>query len=58
MIVQERIDDTNLIKTYSDEGFMIEQVGTGIRYPEAIDPEEMGRLYIETDELIEDEQEN
>lgn len=53
MIVQERLEDNpTLIKTYSDSGFMIEQVGTGIRYSEAIDPEDMHRTYIETDEPI------
>ena len=30
----------------------IEQVGTGARYDEAIDPENSGRTYIETDEPI------
>lgn len=39
------------IKTYSDEGFMIER--DGVRYSEAIDPAGFGRTYTETDELIE-----
>lgn len=50
-------DGTNLILTYSDEHFMIEQVGTGIRYAEAIDPDFMERTYIETDEPIPEEEE-
>lgn len=48
-------DGTNLILTYSDENFMIEQVDTGIRYAEAIDPDFMNRTYIETDEPIPEE---
>ena len=35
---------------YSDSGFMIER--DGARYSEAIDPLDSGRLYTETDELI------
>ena len=53
MIVQERIENTDLIKTYSDAGFMIEQNGTGFLYAEAIDPDYMNRAYTETDVLIE-----
>lgn len=40
----------NLIRTYSDQGYKIER--DGVRYDEAIDPENMGRVYTETDELI------
>ena len=36
---------------YSDSGFMIER--DGIRYSEAVDPLNSGRVYTETDELIE-----
>ena len=39
------------VKTYSDEGFMVER--DGVRYSEAIDPAEFGRVYTETDEKIE-----
>ena len=35
---------------YSDSGFMIER--DGIRYSEAVDPLNSGRVYTETDELI------
>ena len=45
------INGKEFIKTYSDEGFMIER--EGVRYSEAIDPAEFNRQYIETDELIE-----
>jgi hypothetical protein len=43
------------VKTYSDEGYMVER--DGVRYSEAIDPAEFGRQYIETDEKIEPIQE-
>ena len=35
---------------YSDSGYMIER--DGVRYSEAVDPLASGRLYKETDELI------
>ena len=35
---------------YSDSGFMIER--EGVRYSEAVDPLDSGRLYTETDEPI------
>lgn len=41
-----REDGVNLYRTYSDEGFMIER--DGVFYEEAIDPEDSGRLYNET----------
>ena len=37
--------------TYSDSGYMIER--DGVRYSEAVDPLDFGRVYTETDELIE-----
>lgn len=55
MIVTEyyktREDGVVLNHTYSDAGMMIER--DGVRYSEAIDPAELGRTYIETDEPIE-----
>ena len=45
-----RSDGTRLQRTYSDKYFMIER--DGVRYEEAIDPEDFGRIYIETDEPI------
>jgi hypothetical protein len=53
MIITENltIGGRAFVKTYSDEGFMVER--DGIRYSEAIDPAEFGRQYIETDEPIE-----
>ena len=35
---------------YSDSGYMIER--DGVRYSEAVDPLDSGRLYTETDEPI------
>ena len=55
MIITEhymtRADGVVLNRTYSDKGMMIER--DGIRYAEAIDPAELGRTYIETDEPVE-----
>lgn len=55
MIVTEyfktRSDGVVLNRTYSDIGMMIER--DGVRYSEAIDPAELNRQYIETDEPIE-----
>lgn len=55
MIVQEniKIKDRDFIKTYSDEGFYIER--EGMKYAEAIDPAEFGRVYTETEHKIEEE---
>lgn len=46
------IGGRRFVKTFSDEGFMVER--DGVRYAEAIDPAEFGRTYIETDEKIEE----
>jgi hypothetical protein len=53
MIITENltINGREFVKTFSDEGFMVER--DGVRYSEAIDPAEYGRTYIETDEPIE-----
>lgn len=52
MIVTESmtINRRTFIKTYSDVGHMVER--DGVRYSEAIDPAEFGRMYTETDERI------
>ena len=55
-----REDGVNLYRTYSDEGFKIRQIQTGIIYDEAIDVENAPYTYTETKELIpvvEEEQE-
>jgi hypothetical protein len=57
MIVTENltIGGRAFVKTYSDEGYMVER--DGVRYSEAIDPAEFGRVYTETDEKIERDEE-
>ena len=50
----EREDGVILNRTYSDSGMKIRQDGTGALYDEAIDPEETGRTYTETDVPIEE----
>lgn len=56
MIVTEKIELNGIeyIRNYSDSGFYIER--DGVKYGEAIDPVGFGRVYTETDELIEVEQ--
>lgn len=46
-----RTDGVVLNRTYSDIGMMVER--DGVRYSEAVDPAELGRIYTETDEPIE-----
>lgn len=46
----------DLIKTYSDAGFMVRNVATDELYSEAIDPISAGREYVESDVPIEDEE--
>ena len=48
-----RFDGVKLYKTYSDENFKIRQIETGTIYEEAIDVENSGFTYEETDEKIE-----
>lgn len=45
------INGKAFVRTYSDSGHMVER--DGVRYSEAIDPEELGRTYTETDETAE-----
>lgn len=47
----ERYDGVRLVRSYSSEGKCITRDGE--IYEEAIDPEELGRVYEETDILIE-----
>ncbi len=48
MLVQQRVKvgGKTFIKTYSDEGLMIERQGA--LYSEALDPEENRRVYFQT----------
>ena len=49
--IQEEIGN-GLVKTYSDKGMFIKGgVPEGL-YAEAIDPKELGRVYVETDQPI------
>lgn len=52
MLVRENMEISGraFVKTYSDTGFYIER--DGVRYSEAIDPENISREYTETDEPI------
>lgn len=51
MIVREiiEVNGTRMERTYSDAGFLIRKVGTAEIYGEAIDPENSGRVYEETE---------
>ena len=50
---KERNDGVKLYKTYSDENYRIQKVGTDEIYDEAIDVKSSNYEYIETDEKIE-----
>lgn len=52
MIKRELFAD-NLYRTYSDEGFKIRQVETGIIFDDALDLESANYTYEETEEKIE-----
>lgn len=51
---EQRKDGVNLYRTYSDENYMIQKVGTNEIYDEAIDIENSGYEYLETNEKIEE----
>lgn len=57
MIKTEFLNDGTLVRHYSDEGFMLLQVETGVKYSDPIDVYPCGYTYIETDEKIEIEEE-
>lgn len=61
MIVREYYstleDETKLFRTFSDSGYKIRQIETGVVYDEAIDIENALYTYEETDELKEIEEE-
>ena len=54
MILTENliIKGKSFVRTYSDSGFTIER--DGFHYDEAIDPIEFGRVYTETDKLLDE----
>lgn len=53
MIKTEFLNDGTLIKHYSDAGYMLLQVETGIKYADPVDVVPCRYTYEETDELIE-----
>lgn len=55
MIITETItiNGREFTKNYSDAGYMIQKVGAEEIYSEAVDPINSGRTYVETDILIE-----
>ena len=53
MIKTEFLHEGTLIKHYSDAGFMLLQVETGIKYADPIDVVPCRYTYTETDEPIE-----
>jgi hypothetical protein len=55
MILTEYLNDGTLIKHYSDAGFMLLQVETGILYSDPVDVVPCRYTYTETEELIEAE---
>jgi hypothetical protein len=57
MIKTEYLNDGTLIKYYSDAGYMLLQVETGIKYADPVDVVPCRYTYEETDELIEDDSE-
>ena len=58
MILTEFLNDNTLIKHYSDKGVMLLQNETGMKYAEPIDIYPCPYTYVETEELIEVEEEN
>lgn len=54
MIVTENmsVNGKAFVRTYSDSGYKVER--DGILYDEAIDPAEVGRVYTESAEPVED----
>ena len=54
MIQTEYLNNGTLIKHYSDAGFMLLQVETGMKYADPVDVVPCRYIYEETDEVIED----
>ena len=52
-----RKDGVKLYRTYSDQGYLISQVETGIQYGEAVDIDGAPYTYEETDTLPEESEE-
>ena len=60
MILTEFLNDNTLIRHYSDEGYLLLQVETGIKYLDPIDIIPCPYTYTETDEkeVTDEEEEN
>lgn len=56
-MIKTEIYSENLVRTYSDNGFKIQQNDTNIIYDEAIDPVSMNRTYTETNIPISEDEE-
>ena len=56
MIKTEYLNEGTLIKHYSDAGFVLLQVETGIKYVDPVDVVPCRYTYEETDELIDIEE--
>ncbi len=56
MIVEEKLNE-QLVRHYSDKGVKLKQVETGLVYDEAIDMIPCQYTYMETDDIIEVEEE-
>ena len=57
MIKTEFLNDETLIKHYSDAGYMLLQVETGVKYADPIDIYPCPYTYEETDEPVNGEEE-
>lgn len=57
MIKTELLNDGTLIKHYSDAGFMLLQVETGIKYADPVDIIPCMYTYEETNEVIDGDEE-
>lgn len=53
MLKEEYIEDGERVRHYSDEGFKIRQIETGVIYEDAVDVLPCRYTYEETDEPIE-----
>lgn len=53
MILTEYLKNDTLVRHYSDQGFMLLQNETGIKYSDPVDVVPCRYTYTETDELVE-----
>lgn len=55
MIKEEYLNEGTLVRRYSDSGYLLLQVETGIKYSDPVDVIPCPYTYEETDELVEAE---